>query len=123
MTPKQRYYNKNKAKHYTWIRKWQKKNYPRLLWYSARSRAKKVGLEFSLLPEDVVIPKFCPILGIEIIEFGDRKQGHGASIDRLDSSKGYTKDNIIVCSLRANMLKNNGTKEEFQKIISFLDTL
>lgn len=36
-----------------------------------------------------------------------------ASIDRLDSSKGYTLDNIVFCSAIINVMKNTLTEAEF----------
>jgi hypothetical protein len=43
------------------------------------------------------------------------------SIDRVDSSKGYTKDNIQVISHRANNLKNNATLEELRKLVTYVE--
>ena len=39
-----------------------------------------------------------------------------ASLDRIDSSKGYTPENIQVISRIANVMKNNATEQE---LISF----
>ena len=95
-----------------------------LLWAAARNRAKKKGIEFSLDRADVVIPKICPVLGIELSK--DTYRGftdNSPSIDRIDSSKGYTKDNIIVISWRANSLKSNATLDELKKIYFFYKKL
>jgi hypothetical protein len=35
------------------------------------------------------------------------------SIDRIDNSKGYTKDNIVLCTIRANVGRGTSTQEEF----------
>lgn len=114
------YYEAHKTEILEKLKVYQLSRYNQMLWISAKNRAKKAGLEFSITREDVVVPDICPILGVGIIPMSPRKYGLGASIDRLNSSKGYTKDNIIVCSLRANMLKSNGTIEEFKKIVTFL---
>ena len=37
------------------------------------------------------------------------------SFDRIDSSKGYTLDNLEVISVKANRAKNNLTEEELKK--------
>ena len=42
------------------------------------------------------------------------------SIDRIDNSKGYVKENICVISMRANMIKSVGNSEEHQKIADYL---
>lgn len=94
---------------------------PRLkLYYSAKTRATKKGLEFSITVDDIVIPKRCPVLGITL------KAGVGGgtvsvaklesspTLDRIDNSKGYTPDNICVISLRANNLKRDATLYEME---------
>lgn len=42
------------------------------------------------------------------------------SVDRLDNSKGYVKDNIVLSSRMANYARNNLTVEEFKKHIEVL---
>ena len=92
-----------------------RKNRPEyFLWKSAKKRARDKGLDFDIDPSDIVIPNFCPYLGIEItheIGNGTRRSG-SPSLDRIDSSKGYVKGNIIVCSWRANFLKSDATLTE-----------
>lgn len=79
---------------------------------NSKQRAKKSNMEHNLLFEDIVIPEYCPVLGIKL-ETGDRKTHYNApSIDRIDNKKGYTKDNIIIMSTKANMLKKDATLEE-----------
>jgi len=42
------------------------------------------------------------------------------SLDRVDSSKGYTKDNVqLVCRIY-NTAKGNGTKEDVMKMVDAL---
>lgn len=94
---------------------------------TVKTRAKKRGLEFNLELDDIVIPEYCPILGIKLgikVPYSGTKhapQHNSPSVDRLNPEKGYTKDNIVVCSYRANMLKSNATKEELRKILDFLE--
>jgi hypothetical protein len=78
----------------------------------ARHRAKTDynNMEFTISKEDIVIPTHCPYLGIELKFFSDKNQA--PSLDRIDSSKGYTKDNIQVISRLANQMKSNATKEQ-----------
>jgi hypothetical protein len=46
--------------------------------------------------------------------------GNICRIDRIDTSKGYLKDNIKVISWRANRLKSDGTLEELEKIVNYM---
>ena len=77
----------------------------------ARERAKRDSREFSITKEDIVVPDTCPLLGITIIA-NAKDRHHSPSLDRKDSSKGYTPDNIWVISARANTLKNNSNGDE-----------
>ena len=45
------------------------------------------------------------------------------SIDRIDPSKGYTKDNVWVISRRANTIKSNATVDEVEKVAQGLRQL
>lgn len=97
-------------------RKYNRENY---LLIRARHRAKRKGLEFSIGVEDIVIPKECPILKRPFELSGE----YSPSLDRLDSSKGYTKDNIHVISTRANKLKWNSTYEEIKMLYEWAKSL
>lgn len=83
----------------------------------AKRRARKKGLEHTITHVDIVIPSHCPLLGIPLI----KNQGTGGndnspSLDRIDSTKGYTPDNIWVISYKANTIKSNATLEELEHI-------
>lgn len=84
----------------------------------ARRRAKLKNLECTLTREDIVVPKECPILGIPLYK-GDKSCYYNSpTLDRIDNSKGYTKDNIQVISMKANSMKNAAT---FEELIKFAD--
>ena len=86
-----------------------------------KSRAQRRGIYFDLKFEDIKWPTHCEILGIEL-EFYPSGRGRAcqnnkkASIDRIDSSKDYTADNIQIISVRANNIKTNATKEEIDRL-------
>ena len=84
---------------------------------NAKARSVKKGLEFSIIKEDIIIPMFCPYLGIALYvgSYSDRKDGRSPTIDRMDSNKGYTKDNIEVISDLANRMKQNASIETLIK--------
>lgn len=87
----------------------------------AKKRAKQKNLEFSITLEDIQIPEYCPVLGIKLFVVGGKRTDNSPSLDRVDNLRGYEKDNIRVISSRANSLKNNGSIEEFRKIIEYME--
>lgn len=91
-------------------------SYKKAMLSAAKSRAKKKNLDFSLSIEDIELPKTCPLLGIPLSINASNKE-YSYSLDRIDSTKGYTKDNIWVISDRANRLKNNASVEELDMLV------
>lgn len=90
---------------------------------NSKQRAKRAGLEHTLTINDINIPDYCPVLGIKL-ETGDRRKKYNSpSIDRIDNTKGYTKNNIIVVSNRANILKKDATLDELIMIGKFYGEL
>lgn len=91
----------------------------------ARKRAQSKGWAFDLTFEDLqhLVVSHCPILGTELVW----KYGHGLglgahspSLDRIDNSLGYTKDNVAIISHKANSMKNSCTIEELQAILDYI---
>lgn len=79
----------------------------------AQSSANRKQLDFNLDASDIVIPEFCKYLGIKLTNI----QGNGfvdsnISIDRIDPTKGYVKGNVEIISRKANIMKNNASKDE-----------
>ena len=90
---------------------------------NSKQRAKAAGLEHNLTLDDIVIPDVCPVLGIKL-ETGDRKKHYNApSIDRIDNTKGYLKENVVIVSTRANLLKKDATIDELIMIGNFYRNL
>jgi hypothetical protein len=88
----------------------------------AKDRAKKRGLDFNLSLDEVVFPDVCPILNIKL-EHGNQDWQTSPSIDRIDNSKGYTLDNIIVVSALANSIKNCATWKQIIQVGKFYKNL
>lgn len=99
-------------------RYWRNKEYnpEKIMFQSAKDRAKRKGLEFTITLEDIKIPKACPIFGLTLSASIGRFNENSPSLDRINNSKGYVKGNIIVISYRANQIKNDATPDELMKI-------
>jgi predicted SprT family Zn-dependent metalloprotease len=87
------------------------------LYHQIKRRVRRTGRDFSILPEDIVIPQFCPILGVEL-DITDPERA--PSIDRIDNSKGYIPGNIAVISHRANRMKSDNTLETLQRLLMYV---
>jgi hypothetical protein len=92
----------------------------RFIWIETKKRAKKRHIPFSIDVFDIVIPKVCPILGIEL-SFGiGTAHDASPSLDRIVPSKGYVKGNCFIISSKANRMKQENTLEDLQKIIAYI---
>lgn len=87
-------------------------NPEKFLLKQAKQRAKEKDLEFSLTLEDIIIPEKCPIMGEVLNYIPNGYSDYSPSIDRVDSSRGYTKENIQIISSIANRMKWNATHEQ-----------
>lgn len=88
----------------------------------AKKRARDLGVAFDLEVGDVTIPEICPVLGIPLF-FRYGKKGpcrNSPSLDRLNPKGGYTRDNVVVISHRANTLKNDATIGEVQAVLAYM---
>lgn len=89
---------------YMWRRRQEKPD--RELWRRAKERAAARGLEFTLSPDEILIPPKCPALGIPLRLTGERSP-YSPSLDRIDPFDGYVSGNVRVISDRANRLKGD----------------
>lgn len=93
----------------------------------AKGRAKKRNMEFDLNIDwfKKNLLEYCPILGTKFtfMERGEKSYGSSPSLDRIDNSKGYTKDNVIIISYRANAIKRDANINELEKISNFYKNL
>jgi hypothetical protein len=92
----------------------------------ARFRCKKYNcrqrkISFTLNFVDIQWPTHCSILGIELDYFAEKKQDNSPSFDRIDPKLGYSKDNVLIISSKANTVRHKGTAEEHRKIADYID--
>lgn len=99
---------------------WRAKTFEESIISSSKARARKFGLPHTISKKDIVIPKFCPILGVEIVL--ERGHPYAPSIDQKTPRAGYTPDNIVIMSRRANLLKNNMTAQEAKLLYQYLSS-
>lgn len=80
----------------------------------AKTRAKNLGIPFSITEKDVVIPEYCPIMGIKLEHHRGRPGAYKSSpsLDRIIPEKGYVPGNVRVISQLANQCKGSATIEE-----------
>lgn len=81
--------------------------------------ASKRNIPFSLTADDIkelVDNAVCFYSG-EKLNFRNDNNPLRFSIERVDNSKGYTKENSVACSVRYNLLKNDYTLEEFKAMM------
>jgi hypothetical protein len=90
----------------------------------AKKRADNKGLEFNLSSKDFTLPKTCPLLEVPLKIGTHDNYLYTYSLDRIDNSKGYTKENVWIISQLANSMKNCATKEQLitfsKNIIKFI---
>ena len=81
---------------------------------SAKKRARAKGIDYNLSPDYIysICTDKCPVFGVDLIYGGSDKAKEGASLDRVDSDKGYVKGNVWVISHLANLMKSNATIDE-----------
>lgn len=91
---------------------------------SAKARAVKKDREFNLTLQDLneLYPKDnkCPVFGFELTWNQEGFRETSPSIDRIDSTKGYTKDNVQIISWKANRIKGYASVEDLEILLSYL---
>ena len=96
----------------------------KMLINASKQRAKEKGREHSITVADLkaIYPTdgCCPIFGIKL-EFNEAGfRDSSPSIDRIDSSKGYTLDNIQVISWKANRIKGAASLQDLEMLVAYL---
>lgn len=120
----QSYYLKNKD-HCLKVKKQTDQEDPQsYLWKVVKSRAKIRNIPFNIDKSDIIIPEFCPVLGLKLslVRGNDvtSNKANSPSVDKVNNKLGYIKGNIRVISYRANQLKNDATIEELEKVIAYI---
>lgn len=90
--------------------------------HNCKTRASKKGFDCDITKEDIKTlmqtqEMKCAVTGVEMtLESNSRKKANAykCSVDRIDSTKGYTLDNIQLVCWAVNQMKSDRTEEEFK---------
>lgn len=91
---------------------------------AAKTRCKDTDIDFTVELQDLTpFPLTCPVLGIELDWLYEGRGGcdRSPSLDRLDPTQGYVKDNVAIISSKANRIKNDGNIEEVAAVLRWLE--
>jgi hypothetical protein len=118
-----KYQKKNKEQIKLSRNKWRLDNYEKDLFMQIRKRCKRENIPFNLELSDISIPSHCPYLHTKLTKIGGQgRVWTNPSLDRINPSLGYTKGNVEIISMKANLMKAHATKEELISFaISILD--
>lgn len=92
-------------------------NYNKIILSAAKQRAKKKQLPFNITVEDIIVPTYCPLLGIEIKNSipGEGRKNNSPTLDRIIPELGYIKGNVWVISWKANRIKSNVPRTQLEQ--------
>lgn len=121
-----RYRKNNNERIWARRRYYREANIALIMWRSAKIRTRKHDRQFTITVEDVdaalhCTNGVCPALHIPLFVGKGKITDNSPTLDRIDSSKGYTPDNIQVISWRANRLKNNANFKDMRKLSSHME--
>lgn len=115
------YVAKNRARQSANYKRRSQTNPEKIMWASAKRRAKALGLPFNLDVTDIVVPDICPIFGFPLVRSrSGRSAFNSPSLDRVIPSLGYVKGNVKVISHKANSLKKNASYEDLMALMMYL---
>lgn len=83
---------------------------------NAKKRAKKIGVEFTLTPDNLPFVEECPVCLIKMERNAEQFRENSFTLDRLNPKGGYTPDNVRVISWRANKAKGDLSNEEIERL-------
>lgn len=90
------------------------------MWAGTKSRAKASGIEHTIKYTDIKLVDTCPVLGITLNYSNNKLLDDSPSLDRMDNSRGYVKDNIRVISFKANRIKCDASVQDIEAVLAYM---
>ena len=101
---------------------WKERNPLKNHLFNVKGKAKANNIPFNITCDDIVIPEYCPILGLKLEYNKNQTEDNSISIDRIIPELGYVKGNVQVISLLANKMKNSATPEQLHMFANWVKT-
>jgi hypothetical protein len=90
---------------------------------AAKRRAKEKRLPFDITISDILIPDYCPLLGIKLKISSGKMTDNSPSLDRIRNNAGYVRGNIMIVSYAANRSKGSLGSADLLKLAINLQKL
>jgi len=119
------YYSKpgEKERYRSAKEQWRKTNPAKALYNKMKSRARQYDRECSISKDDFLAlfdPLVCAATGMPLEWTQGARQPWNPSVDRIDSTKGYTLENTRVVSVLFNLAKSEWTDADVLKMAEAL---
>lgn len=124
---KQSFLGDKKQKKLDQVKQWGENN-PKSLWViravnRAKRRAKAKGVPCTLTTKTIfhLVPDKCPVYNTPFVFAGNEVAlDTSPSVDRIDPKKGYTPENIVIISVKANRIKSAYNSSDLMKVALWL---
>lgn len=113
------YYAANRTLRCEQGRSYYRANFKKTMLQNAQKRARQGGYPCTITVDDIVIPEYCPLLGIKL--HSGRPLAASPSLDKIKPELGYVPGNVWVISHRANALKGDASLEELKMLVANLE--
>lgn len=85
--------------------------------------SKRDGIPFDLTVDDIILPEYCPVLGVKFEKYRDKtNKWCTPSIDKIEPKLGYVKGNIQVICRKANTMKSDASLGELQMFANWIES-
>lgn len=97
----------------------------KMMYYCSKYRAKKIGRKFTITVQDILTllgDGKCPVFRVRYdLNPNGKSNDLSPSLDRLNSKRGYTKENSVVICQLANQIKTNATSKQIRQVADWME--